>query len=53
MCLPLDSYRFGQNDCWVLKKKGNQGPSLAPQVNPEYLGAQAGGTPSAMKLSPT
>jgi hypothetical protein len=53
MCLPLDSYRFGQNDCWVLKKKGKQGASLAPQVNPEYLGAQAGGTPSALKSSLT
>jgi hypothetical protein len=49
MCLPLNSYRFDQNDCWVLKKKGKQGPSLAPQVNPDCLSAQAGGTPSAMK----
>ena len=52
MCLPLDSYRFGENDWWVLKKKSKQGPSLAPQVNLEYLGAQARGTPSAVKSSP-
>jgi hypothetical protein len=44
-----NSYPFNQKNCWVLKKKDKQGPSLAPQVNPECLGAQAGRTLSAVK----
>jgi hypothetical protein len=48
-----NSYRFDQKNCWVLNKKDKQGPSLAPQVNPECLGAQAGRTLSAVKPSPT
>jgi hypothetical protein len=46
-----NSYPFNQKNCWVLKKKDKQGPSLAPQVNPECLGAQAGRTLSVVKPS--
>jgi hypothetical protein len=53
MCLPLNSYYFDQKNCWVLKKEDKQGPPLAPQVNPECLGAQAGRTLSAVKSSST
>jgi hypothetical protein len=48
-----NSYPFNQKKFWVLKKKDKQGPSLAPQVNPECLGAQARRTLSAVKPSPT
>jgi hypothetical protein len=34
-------------------KEDKQGPTLAPQVNPEFLGAQAGRTLSVVKPSPT